>query len=1044
MRDLLFGRTWLVAGVALVLLSPDAQAQSFPQELYSNLQWENIGPARGGRSTAVAGSDARPLEYYFGASGGGLWKTSDAGTTWSNVTDHQIESSSVGAVQVCAADPDVVYIGMGETQLRGNIQQGDGVYRSDDAGETWAHVGLEEAQNIARIRVHPTDCQTAWAAALGKHSAPNPERGVYKTTDGGRSWDLVLFRDELTGAVDLSMEPGNPDVLYAAMWEAWRKSWGMSSGGPGGGLFKSIDGGESWNEITRAPGLPEGVVGKIGVAVSPADPNRVWALIENAEGGVFRSDDAGLTWERINENRNLRQRAFYYTRIYADPQDREIVYALNTGFYRSTDGGETFDGISVPHGDNHDLWIASDEPDRMIEANDGGANVSFNGGETWTDQDFPTAQFYRVTTTNHFPYHICGAQQDNSTACVASRGWDHLYGGDASERFLYDAGGGESGYIASNPDRPNILYAGSHSGTLTRKNQETGQTRAINVWPENPMGQSSASLVERVQWTFPIVFSPHDSNILYTTSQHVWKTTNEGQSFTRISPDLTRADPMTMIESGGPITKDQTGVEVYATIFALAPSPHDADVIWAGSDDGLVHITRDASAASPVWTDVTPPDAPDFVRINTIEASPTTPGKAYVSGIRYLVDDDRSPYIWKTEDYGQSWTKIVNGIPGDDFVRATREDPTRVGLLYAASERTVYVSWDDGANWQPLSQNLPVVQVADLVVADNDLVLGTHGRSFWVMRDITPLREMNMEVAEADVHLFNPVATYRGVDNGVQVRYYLAEESDVKLEFLDEDGSVIETVEGDATVEERSAAVGGRGGRRFGGGAASKPSGTAGAHTFLWDLRYPGYVDFEGMIFWSGQNQGPIVLPGTYTVRLTAGGDTIERPFEVRLDPRSEPVTVAQLQAQLDLALEVRDKVTEANQAVIDIRAIKGEVDDRQSQTSNAEIQQQGDLVKDNLSDVEAEIYQVKNESRQDPLNFPIKINNKLAALMNGVSRSDFPPTEQSRQVFERLDGLLQEEMVRFQLIIDQDLARLNQLLREEGLDPIMIRRLIS
>jgi photosystem II stability/assembly factor-like uncharacterized protein len=1041
MEDLLSTRVWLAAVAALSLLGADATAQTFPAELYENLRWENLGPSRGGRSTAVAGSDARPYEYYFGATGGGLWKSIDGGTTWSNVTDHKISSASIGAVQVCAADPDVVYIGTGETQLRGNVQQGDGVYRSDDGGETWTHLGLTEAQNFARIRIHPDDCDVAWVAAFGKHSASNPERGVYKTTDGGGSWSKVLYRDERTAAVDISMEPGNPDVLYAALWEAWRKSWGMSSGGPGSGLFKSVDGGETWNEITRAPGMPEGVIGKIGVAVSPADPNRVWAIVENDQGGVFRSDDAGLTWDRVNESRDLRQRAFYYTRVYADPQDRDVMYAVNTGFYRSTDGGETFSSISVPHGDNHDLWIASNEPDRMIESNDGGANVSVTGGESWTDQDFPTAQFYRVTTTNHFPYHVCGAQQDNSTVCVPSRGWDHLYGGDARERFLYDAGGGESGYIASNPDRPWIIYAGSHSGTLTRKNTQNGQERAINVWPENPMGQSSASLVERVQWTFPIVFSPHDSNVLYTTSQHVWKTTNEGQSFTRISPDLTRADPETMIESGGPITKDQTGVEVYATVFALAPSHHDPDVLWAGSDDGLVHITRNASAPEPTWTNITPPDAPDFVRINTIEASPNTPGKAYVAGIRYLVDDDRRPYVWKTEDYGRTWTKIVNGIPADDFVRAVREDPKRPGLLYAASERTVYVSWDDGAMWQPLSQNLPNVQVSDLVVEENDLVIGTHGRSFWVMRDITPLREMSRQVAQADVHLYSPVDTYRNVDNGVQIRYWLAEDSDVKLEFLDENGALIETFEGDATVEEQPPATGRR---RFGGGGAPRPSGQAGAHTFLWDLRYPGYVDFEGMIFWSGSNQGPVILPGTYTVRMTAAGQTVERPFEVRLDPRAEPVTVAQLQAQLDLALEIRGKVTEANQAVIDIRRIKGEVDDRQGQTDNAEIQEQGDVVKEKLGDVESEIYQVKNESRQDPLNFPIKINNKLAALLNGVSRGDFPPTEQSRQVFTRLDGLLQEEMVRFQLIIEQDLARLNELLREEGLDPILVRRLIS
>ena len=1030
-----------VAATATLLAPSPVDAQTYPTELFENLRWENIGPARGGRSTAAAGSTARPNEYYFGASGGGLWKSDDAGTTWNPVTDHQIGSASVSSVQVCEANPDVVYIGTGESEIRGNIQQGDGVYRSDDAGATWRHIGLTASQNFSRIRIHPDDCDVAWVAAWGAHSAPNPERGVYKTTDGGESWRLVLSRDERTGAQDISIDPNDPDVMYASLWEAWRKSWGMSSGGPGSGLFKSMDGGENWVEITRNAGMPEGVIGKIGVAVSPADPTRVWAQIEAAEGGLFRSDDSGATWELINTDRSMRQRAFYYTRIFADPQDKDLLYSLNVGIWKSTDGGESFTSMSVPHGDNHDLWIAPDNPMRMIEANDGGANVSWNGGETWTDQDFPTAQFYRVTTTNHFPYHICGAQQDNSTACVPSRGWDHLYSGNKAETFLYTAGGGESGYIASNPDRPWIFYAGSHSGTLTRKNQQNGQTRAINVWPENPMGQSSASLVERVQWTFPIVFSPHDSNIIYSTSQHVWMTTNEGQSFTRISPDLTRADPETMIESGGPITKDQTGVEMYATIFALAPSPHDPEVIWVGSDDGLVHITRNATAAEPTWVDITPPDAPDFVRINTIEASPNTPGKAYVSGIRYLVDNDRSPYIWKTEDYGQTWTKIVNGIPADDFIRATREDPMRAGLLFAASERTVYVSWDDGANWQSLAMNLPVVQVSDMQVKNNDLVLGTHGRSFWVMRDITPIREMSAEVADAPVHLFTPVETYRGVDPGVQIRYYLAEDSDVTLEFMDEDGNVIETYEGDATVEER-AAGGGR--RRFGGGGRTQPSGMAGSRTFMWDLRYPGYVDFEGMIFWSGANQGPVVLPGTYTVRLTVGGEVQEKNFDIELDPRNEPVTIAALQAQLAMALEVRNKVTEANEAVIEIRDIKGQVDDRMGQTENSEIHEQGRVVNSNLGEVEAEIYQVQNESRQDPLNFPIKINNKLAALMNGVSQGDFPPSEQSRQVFARLDGLLQEETVRLQLIIEQDLARLNELLREEGLDPVLVRRLIS
>lgn len=1025
---------FLLVGVGF-LVGGAARAQQFDEKLYNALQWRSIGPDRGGRSQAVAGSRARPLEYYFGATGGGLWKTTDGGQTWSPVTDGQINSASVGAVAVCEANPDVVYIGMGETELRGNIQQGDGVYKSTDAGRTWRHMGLEKTQAIARIRIHPQDCNTVWVAAFGVHSAPNPERGVFKSINGGETWTKVLYRDPNTGAVDLTLDPNNPAVMYAALWEAWRKSWGMSSGGPGSGLFKSTDFGETWVEISRNPGLPPaGVFGKIGVAISPPAPHRVYAIIEHDSGGVYRSDDAGATWKRVNRERRLRQRAFYYTRIYADPKDPDVVYVLNTGFYRSRDGGATYAPIRVPHGDNHDLWIAPDDPLRMINANDGGANVSFNGGETWTEQDFPTAQFYRVIATHHQPYFICGAQQDNSTACVPSRGWDHL---SARGQPFFSVGGCESGYIANSKSDPDIYFAGCYGGSLSRYDHRTGQERAVNIWPENPMGHASSEIRERFQWTFPIVFSHVEPDVLYASSQKLWKSTDGGHSWEAISGDLTRHDPSTMVASGGPITKDQTGVETYAVIFAIAPSYHDANVIWVGSDDGLVHVTRDGGKS---WTNVTPKDAPPFIRINTIEASPTTRGKAYVAGIRYLVDNDRRPYVWKTEDYGATWTKIVTGIPEDDFVRAVREDPARPGLLYAASERTVYVSWDDGAHWQSLGLNLPNVQVSDLQVKDADLVIATHGRSFWVMNNIAPLRQLTPQVAQAAVHLFDPVDPIRGVDRGVEVFYYLKDAVDtVQLEFLDERGNVIQTFTGTKDDRRREPPAGGGFGF-FGGGGQQRPAVTAGSHSFTWNLRYPGYTDFEGRIFWAAGNVGPMAVPGRYQVRLTAGGTAQAQDFEIRLDPRlAGTVTIAQLRERFEFALQIRDRVSAANEAVIKIRQVKSAIEDRLGKTDDRGIRQQAQLVRDRLSAVEQEIYQVRNESNQDPLNFPIKLNNKLAALMGVVESAEAPPTVQSRTVYAYLSDLLQQQLDRMDRVLAQDLARLNELLAARNLEPIRV-----
>ena len=1040
----LLGVALALAGAGLGLPHP-AASQQFDESLYDALSWQNVGIARGGRSTGVAGSDRRPLEYYFGATGGGLWKTSDGGTTWRNVTDGFLTSSSVGAVAVCEANPDIVYIGTGETQLRGNIMQGDGVYKSTDAGATWEHVGLAATQNIARVRVHPEDCNVAWVAAFGVHSAENPERGVYKTTDGGESWERKLFKSDKAGATDLVVDPNDPDILYATIWEAWRKSWGMSSGGPDSGLWKSTDGGERWIDITANLRLePASPIGKMGVTVSGANSNRVWVIVEHEpQGGVYRSDDAGRSFERVNDERKLRQRAFYYSRIYADPQDEDRLYALNVGFWRSDDGGETFPTqIRVPHGDNHDMWISPTDPDRMINSNDGGGNVSFNGGESWTGQEYMTAQFYRVTTTAHEPYHICGAQQDNSTACMPSGGWNHL---SAAGQLYYAVGGCESGYIAPHPEDTDVFYAGCYGGSLSRYDHGTGLQRAIQVWPENPMGQSAEDLRERVQWTFPIVFDKHDAGIVYTGTQKVWRTRSEGQSWEEMSPDLTRADPSTIGPSGGPITRDQTGVETYATIFAIAPSPHDPQVIWVGSDDGLVHITRNGRAASPSWDDVTPDDAPDFVRINTIEASPNTPGKAYIAGIRYLVDNDRSPYIWKTSDYGRSWTKIVAGIPQDDFIRAVREDPVRPGLLYAASERTVYVSWNDGASWQPLSLNLPVTQVSDLVVEDHDLVIGTHGRSFWVLRNLDLLRQLTPEVASADVWLYDPKDPVRGFDNGTDIYYRLAEDAEqVTVEILDAAGEVVGSYESRPDEDEDEEAEGPA--AFFGGGGGARPAKEAGTHRFRWNQRLAGWTDFEGRIFWAAGPIGPAVLPGTYTVRLTADGTVRTQDFEIRMNPRAvaSGVTMADLRARFDLAVQIRDRVTEANEAVVRSRSIKAQIDERLEESDNAELGSLAATVADRLSDVEGEIYQVRNQSNQDPLNYPIKLNNKIAALQNLVEFAESRPTDQSYEVFETLSTALDAELEQMELVILQDLARLNEMLRDLGLETIDADRLIA
>jgi len=991
--------------------------------LLAGLSWRSLGPARGGRSQAVAGSSTRPLEYYFGATGGGLWKTTDGGVTWRAVSDKFFKSSSVGAVAVSESNPDVVYVGMGETELRGNIIQGDGVYKSTDAGKTFTHVGLEKTLAVARIRVHPTNPDIVYVAALGDPYGESPERGVFKSTDGGKTWTKSLFRDEKTGAADLSMDAAHPDVLYAGLWEVSRTPHSLSSGGPGSGLFKTTDGGSTWTEISRNSGLPKPVWGKIGVAVSGADPNRIYAIIEAADGGVFLSDDAGQNWKIVNDDRRLRQRAFYYTRIYADPQAKDTVYILNTGMYRSTDAGKTIRAIRVPHGDNHDLWIAPNDPKRLINSNDGGANVSINGGESWTDQDFPTAQFYNVITTSHVPYHVCGAQQDNSTACVSSTG----------DQNLYDAGGGESGYIAPDPRDTDVFYAGSYGGLLTRINRRTGEQRAVNVWPDNPMGFSSSDMTERFQWTYPIVFSPTDPRTLYATSQHVWRSRNEGQTWERISPDLTRHDPATMGPSGGPITLDQTGVETYAVVFALAPSPVDGRVLWAGSDDGYVHVTRDGGQT---WAKVTPPDMPDFTRISFIEASPHDAGTAYFAGNRYQ-RADRSPYVYKTADYGKTWTRIVRGLPFADFARTIREDKKRKGLLFLGTENGIYVSFDDGAAWQSLRLELPVTPVHGIEVNGDDVVIATHGRSFYVMNDISVLRQVTATTSNDPVVLFRPAGAIRSVSRGVSIDYFLKTAAKaLTIEILDSGGSVIRKFTGPAPEKPESPPPG-DGGDDNPRPPAPRAPGKQGMNRFTWDMRYAGARDFPGLIMWAGTTRGPVAPPAKYSVRLTANGITRTEEFTITRNEAVKTVTDADLVEQFKLAKQINDRVNAANEAVLRIRSVKDQINTRVAKANDAAIKTAGEPLVEKLTSIEGEIYQYRNRSSQDPLNYPIRLNNKLAALQGLVEIGDVKPTDQSYAVFKELSTRLDRQFGQLDSVFSIDLANFNKLLQRKKLEPV-------
>ena len=1017
-------RSWSLAAGALLAAG---LVNGAPTDLLRQLRWRNIGPLRGGRSIAVAGSAARPLEYYFGAVGGGVWKTTDGGTTWSPVSDAFFQTSSPGAVAVSPSNPDVVYAGMGETELRGNIIQGDGVYRSADAGLTWQHAGLEKTMAISRIRVDPENPDRVYAAAFGDPYSAGPDRGVFRSTDGGKTWTRVLYRDEKSGAEDLVIDPHDSKVLYASLWEAFRTPFSMSSGGPGSGLFKSTDGGNTWQELTRNPGMPAGILGKISVSVSGADSKLVYALVEAGDGGLFRSEDAGATWTRINGERQLWQRAFYFLRVYADPLARDIVYVSNYDLMRSTDGGRTFAKLKTPHGDHHDLWIAPDDSRRMIDSNDGGGNVSVNAGRTWTPQTYSTAQLYHVVTTTHLPYHACGAQQDNTTVCLPS---------NARGASFYPVGGGESGYIAADPKNPEIFYAGSYGGYMTRLDHATNQRRFINVWPEYPVGQSAKELKERFQWTTPIVLSPVDSKILYVSSQHLWKTTNEGQTWTAISPDLTRHDPKTLGPSGGPLTLDQTGVETYGTIFTIAPSHQDVNTIWTGSDDGVAYLTRNGGKT---WTNVTPHDLPEFSRISLIEASPHEPGTAYLAANRYQLSD-RSPYVFRTSDYGATWTKIVSGIPPDDFPRAIREDTVRKGLLYLGTERSIYVSFDNGEHWESLRLNLPVTPVHDIVSERNDLVIATHGRGFYVLDNVGPLREMNSEVAQSRIYLFQPSNAIRTVSRGVSIDYFLKDAPrDLKMEISDSAGHVVQslTASGDAARTEQAADSGGDDEEGGAPPPQSKVPAQKGMNRFTWDMRStPSHV-FPGLIMYQASIRGPVLPPGQYQVKLIDGDSTVTRTFTIARDARLTNVTDADLQKQYRFALDIQEKFTLTNDTVVRIRRIKTDLAERSAKAHSSAVSAAADSLIAALTEIEGHLYQYKNRASKDPLNFPPQLNNKFGSLLQVVDNGDAPPTSSAYEVFEDLSAQLSTQLTALETLLARHLPPLNASLAAASLSAI-------
>ena len=1038
----------------------DEMRDEIRQQLLDNLEWRCIGPHRGGRVVAVAGDVSRKMTFYMGACAGGVWKTTDGGTYWHNISDGYFGTAAIGALAVSASDPNVIYAGTGESTIRGNVSHGDGVYKSIDAGLTWRHVGLGESRHIGKIVIHPQNPDHVYVAAFGRAFGPNEERGVFRSMDGGGSWEKVLYKSERAGSHDVALDVNNPRILFAAIWQAQRYPHKLENGGPDCGLWRSFDGGDSWQDITRNAGLPTGILGKIGVAVSPAQAGRVWACIEAEDGAVFRSDDYGETWIRLSEESLLRTRPWYYMHVTADTQDPDTVYIQNYSMWKSVDAGATFETMPTPHGDEHALWIDPADNQRMVRGNDGGACVSFNGGASWSSiYNQPTAQLYHVCADDRFPYRVFGSQQDNTAISVPSATVD----GAIHERDWYAPGGGESGYIAIKPDDPDIVVASgpigqrAYNDLMTLYNHRTGQKWIITAWPElYGWGAGAEKMKYRFQWTFPIMFSRHDPDVLYVCSQHLHRSTDLGASFEAISPDLTRNDPEKLKASGGPITRDNTGAEVYCNIFALAECPQEAGVLWAGTDDGLVHISRDGGES---WREITPPDLPEWALISIIDVSAHQAGAAYIAATRYKLDDCK-PYLYKTTDYGASWTAITDGIPDHEFTRVIREDPNRRGLLYAGTETGIYVSFDDGAKWARLGGNLPVCPIHDLVIKDRDLVVATHGRSFWILDDLSPLHQAGSELADGNAILFAPAPKVRmrvysgfggwderysadtvnyggvgtsvaaftnrpGTDRpnflnaghnpraGIVLWYYLEADSQsaITLSFRKADGELI---------------------RSYSSADGDLPA-SGGLNRFEWNMRYPGAVAIDGVAGSWERRHGPLVVPGLYVAELVVDGESVSQHLEVRADPRVE-TTGEEFERQRDMLLEIRDRLSQNNGLINRLVKLKRQVgawaarsDDEALKAAAAEI----------AAAVDGRLPELINIGFTESQLYESGLHEKFNALFESVDSADYAPPQQARAVFAQLSDELDGQLAYARTDLGETVSDFNARVRELGLEAV-------